>query len=134
MTRFAIIEAGVVVGVTDASEEFGSEQGWVQCSDGVNRGHTYADGVFTEPEEVVVVPASVTRRQAKQALRLAGLLANVQTAIDAIEDETTRDLAQIEWDDSQEFQRNRPILIQLATALGLDSAAIDQLFIQADKL
>ncbi|MES2633997.1 MAG: hypothetical protein V4669_13570 [Pseudomonadota bacterium] len=82
----------------------------------------------------VDVPQTVTRRQAKQALLLAGLLSSVQAAIDAIPDATQRALVQIEWDDSLNFERNRPVLIALGTAMGLDSAAMDQLFITADTL
>lgn len=81
-----------------------------------------------------VVPQSVTRRQAKQALLLAGLLGNVQTAIDAIPDSTQRAMAQLEWNESLTFERNRPILISLATAIGLDSNGLDQLFITAATL
>lgn len=80
------------------------------------------------------VPASVTRRQAKQALAMAGLLANVQPAIDAIPDATQRQFVQIEWDDSQVFERNRPALIGLGMALGLDSDDLDALFIAAGSL
>lgn len=80
------------------------------------------------------VPQQVTRRQARQALLLAGLLDDVQPAIDAIPDATQRALAQIEWDDSLEFLRNRPLVIQIGTALGLDDAGLDQLFIQAASL
>lgn len=78
-----------------------------------------------------LVPAKVTRRQARQALLLAGLLDQVQPAINAIPDPQLRGMAQIEWDDSQEFDRHRPLLMQLATALGLDDEALDNLFIQA---
>lgn len=81
-----------------------------------------------------LVPAVVTRRQARQALLMAGLLTNVQPAIDALEDPMQRGMAQIEWDDSQEFTRDRPLLIQLATALGLDDVGLDNLFIQAGGL
>ena len=87
-----------------------------------------------EAQRQALVPASVTRRQARQALLLAGLLDNVQPAIDAIPDATTRGMAQIEWDDSQMFERHRPLLIQLGTALGLDDAALDNLFIEAAAL
>lgn len=105
------------------------------------------EGVLTQQWDVVpltqaeidaackaLVPAVVTRRQARQALLLAGLLGNVQPAIDALQDPMQRDMAQIEWDDSQEFTRDRPLLIQLATALGLDGVALDNLFIQAGGL
>lgn len=90
-----------------------------------------SEAVLTVP---VVVPTSVTRRQARQALLLAGLLNKVQPAIDAIPDATQRALVQIEWDDSQVFERNRPVLVALGTALGMTSDSLDNLFIQASKL
>lgn len=80
------------------------------------------------------IPQEVTRRQARQALLLGGLVDKVQPAIDAIADPTQRALMQIEWEDSQTFQRSRPALISLATALGLDDAQLDALFIKADTL
>lgn len=80
------------------------------------------------------VPQSVTRRQAKQALMLAGLLDNIQPAIDAIANPVQRQFVQIEWDDSQAFERNRPALIALATALGMTSEQLDALFITASGL
>lgn len=105
------------------------------------------DGVLTQQWEIVpltqadidaarkaLVPLTVTRRQARQALLLAGLLDDVQPAIAAIPDPVQRGLAQIEWDDSQEFTRDRPLLVQLAQGLGLNDAALDNLFIQAAQL
>lgn len=93
------------------------------------------EATYVPPEpEPPYVPASVTRRQAKQALLLNGLLGNVQPAIDAITDATQRGLIQIEWDDSQVFERNRPALIALGTALGLSDAQLDALFIEAAQL
>jgi len=80
------------------------------------------------------VPQSVTRRQARQALLLAGLLDNVQPAIDSIADPVQRSMAQIEWDDSQQFERKRPLLVLLAAGLGLGEEALDNLFIQAAQL
>lgn len=80
------------------------------------------------------VPRRVTRRQARQALAVEGLLASVQPAIDAIPDPLQRQLAQIEWDDSQDFERDRALLIQLGHAIGLTDAGIDALFIRAGGL
>lgn len=101
-------------------------------------GHAWIDLPYVEPipspAPNPVVPQAVTRRQAKQALLLAGLLHEVQPAIDAIADVTQRGLMQLEWDESLNFERNRPGLIQLAGALGLNSAALDQLFITAGNL
>lgn len=80
------------------------------------------------------VPLSVTKRQARQALILAGLIDAVQPAIDAIENPVQRALMQSEWDDSQVFERHRPSLLQMATAIGLDSEELDTLFRTAGAL
>jgi len=80
------------------------------------------------------VPDKVTARQAVQALIAAGKLQLVQPAINAIADPGQRAMVQAEWDKSQDFERSRPTLIALATAIGLDAAALDALFIQADAL
>lgn len=87
-----------------------------------------------EAKRKASVPVSVTRRQAKQALLLNGLLANVQPAIDAIPDAAQRAMIQIEWDDSQVFERDRPALIALGSALGLSDLQLDDLFIGAAQL
>lgn len=86
------------------------------------------------PPPPPTVPERVTRRQARQALLLAGLLDRVQPAINAIPDATERGLAQIEWEDSQTFERSRPFLNQVGAALGLAQADIDRLFITAGSL
>lgn len=91
-------------------------------------------GVIEWPDTSPVVPAKVTRRQARQALLLAGKLDLVQPAIDAMTDPTQKAMAQIEWDDSQDFERSRPLLIALAYAIGLTDEDIDNLFIQAAQL
>ena len=80
------------------------------------------------------VPEKVTARQAVQALISVGKLSLVQPAIDAIADPGQRAMVQAEWDKSQDFERSRPTLIALATAIGLDASALDALFIQAEQL
>lgn len=79
----------------------------------------------------VMVPQKVTRRQGRQALLLAGALDLVPMAIAAIEDETERRLAQIEWEDAQEYERQRPLVVMMGAALDLD---LDALFIHAATL
>jgi len=80
------------------------------------------------------VPQKVTRRQARQALLLNGKLDAVDAAIKAIPDAMQRAMVQIEWEDSMEFERQRPTLKALATAIGLDDNQLDALFVQASKL
>lgn len=80
---------------------------------------------------VLPVPKKVTRRQARQALLLRGYLDQVPVAIAAIPDVMQRRLAEIEWEDSQEFERHRPLVISIGTAMGMD---LDELFIFAGTL
>ena len=80
------------------------------------------------------VPQVVTRRQAKQALLIHSKLALVQPAIDAIADPSQKAMIQIEWDDSQEFQRTRASVIAIGTAIGLSSSQLDDLFVLAATL
>lgn len=93
-------------------------------------------GNTPEPAPVVVpgVPQVVTARQAWQALILAGLIDQVQPAIDAVPDPVQRRLLDAEWNKSQEFHRTRPTLIALATAIGLTSEQLDNLFLQASQI
>jgi len=83
------------------------------------------------PLPAPAVPKSVTRRQAKQQLAIAGLLDQVQPAIDAIEDNAERLMMQIYWDDSQVFERDHPQLVSLGRALGLGDDDINDMYRQA---
>jgi hypothetical protein len=136
--RFALVRDGAVVNVIESDSAFANAEaarlgGSAIESAIASPGDAY-DGTFTRPAPTVVVPQSVTRRQARQALLMAGKLADVQPAIDAITDPVQRGLLQIEWDDSLNFDRSRPALIALAAAIGIDSAQLDTLFITAGSL
>lgn len=85
------------------------------------------------PDPIVIVPERVTMRQARLALHAAGLLTQVEAAIEAMP-EPPRTAARIEWDYSSEVHRNKPFVLQLGAALGLDSAAMDNLFVTAATL
>jgi len=54
--KYAIIQAGKVVNVVEASAEFAVQLGAVESPDDIGIGDNYANGVFTkEPEQIVVV-------------------------------------------------------------------------------
>lgn len=89
---------------------------------------------LVDGQVVIQPPHSVTRAQARKALVLAGLFAEVQPAINAIQDPVQRQLVQIDWDDRVAFERDNPTLLQLAGALGLTAEQLDALFIQAGAL
>ena len=103
---------------------------------------TYSDLTLVSQEEIeelgdlvkILIPKSITKRQAKQQLLLDGKLNQVQEVIDSIAEERERIMAQLYWDDSTEFERNHPTLVELGTALGLTEAELDMMFINASKL
>jgi hypothetical protein len=74
------------------------------------------------------VPASVTKRQAKQWLISSGMLAGVQPTIDAITDDTQRALVQNYWDNSNEFERDNQFLNTLWLNMGGTGEQLDQAF------
>ena len=79
------------------------------------------------------VPHEVTMRQARLALLGIGALARVAPAIEALEGDE-REIARIEWEFSSTVVRDRQLVVMLGQALGLDSDALDQLFITAAGL
>jgi hypothetical protein len=87
-----------------------------------------------EQLQAAPVVATVTRRQAVQALIRAGLDDDVDAAINAIEDPVQRKLMRSWYQDSNTFERNRPELIALGTQLGLTSTHLDELFALARTL
>lgn len=64
-----------------------------------------------------------SRFQARAALHLEGLLEAAEAAV-AQADPMTR----LAWADAREFRRTSPTIAALAGPLGLDDAALDQLF------
>lgn len=81
-------------------------------------------------DPIVLVPQAVSRFQAKAALAMAGLLDQANAAVAASGDV----VLQLAWAEATEFKRNSPGINALAPALGLDDAALDQLFITASGI
>lgn len=79
------------------------------------------------------VPQVVTMRQARLALLGAGLLAQVDLAIDALAS-PQKEAARIEWEYSQEVHRARPFVQTLGAAMGLSAEQLDALFTTAAGL
>lgn len=85
------------------------------------------------PPEPVAVPRIVTMRQARLALLGAGKLAAVNAAINALPS-PTKEAAQIEWEYSQEVNRQNGLVSQLAPLLGMTEADLDALFVAGAAL
>jgi hypothetical protein len=87
-----------------------------------------------DPElPLIEVPNAVTMRQARLALLQAGMLTAVNDAVAAMPGDAGA-AARIEWEYSQEVQRDKALVLSLAPALGLTDAQLDALFITAAAL
>lgn len=85
-----------------------------------------ADGTWAEPPSLV--PASCTRRQGLLALLAFGFKrADIEAQIAAINDETEREEAQIEYE-ANVWERANPRLQQMWAALGGAPAQLDDLY------
>ncbi len=72
--------------------------------------------------------AKVSKFQAKAALKQAGLLQQVRDMMAALADD---DLTRLAWEDAQEFRRDSPAVLAMATDLALSDEQLDDLFEQA---
>jgi hypothetical protein len=91
------------------------------------------NGVWTQYQQSV--PESVSARQIRLWLINNGIqLIQVEQAINNIEDPITRETIKVEWEYAPYVERNHPMLVPLAQALGLTENQVDQAFIQAQYI
>lgn len=90
-----------------------------------------SEGNTPDPADPIIipVPTTVTMAQAQLALLAAGHLDDVEAAVTQMPRE-----AQILWRKANTVVRGDALLIQLAAFLGLDDAALDDLFTKAAAL
>lgn len=103
----------------------------------------YVNGVWTQqwrvddmtPEEIAAriaawrAGASCTPFQGRVALSNAGLLAQVEAAIQSADDKT-----KIAWEYAILWERMSPMILSLSSALGLSETQVDDLFKQAAEI
>jgi hypothetical protein len=75
-----------------------------------------------------IVPSSITRRQAKQALLKEGLLESVQNLM--LNPATPQEYV-IDWNDADSFERGSSTVSAIAAALSLSDTQVDDLFVAA---
>jgi hypothetical protein len=97
-----------------------------------NREYDTSGCTQEEWDAVNAPPTKVTMRQARLALLQSGLLASIEAAIDAIEDETEKAAVRIEWEYAMDVDRTHAWVQSLATGLGLSETDLDNLFTLAD--
>lgn len=131
MARYAIVVNGKVDNITRSDSALAVN--WFPCDETVKIGDTWTGQAFTPSLNITPVPARVTMRQARLALLNAGKLASVDMAINALSSPEKEQL-QIYWEYSTNIERTSPRVAAIGAAIGLDNAAIDNLFIEANKL
>ena len=135
-----IIKDGVVVNIGVGEPENSAPEGYVfdvvEDDFQVGIGWTKTEAGYeapAAPELPIETIKVVTMRQARLALLQAGLLANVEAAINSLPS-PQKEAAQIEWEYSQEVRRDREFVTQLTAAMGLTELQVDDLFILAATL
>ncbi|MBM1556661.1 hypothetical protein JQV19_08375 [Sulfitobacter mediterraneus] len=149
MTRYAIIEDGVVQNVTKADADFAESQGWVACPDNIGPGWGYGGGNWSEPpapsaDEARAKLRPLSRAQFAGALALSGTVTAAEArawgkngdlpsfVIAAIEGSDMSDneklLATIKAESAIEIERLSPIVALLRAAKGLTDDQVDTLF------
>ena len=89
----------------------------------------YDNGFATiEPEHQIIVPKSITMRQARLYLLSLELLDDVELLV------SQNKAQQIEWEYASEVQRTNQLIPALQESLGLTNAQVDTMFIEASKL
>ena len=132
--QYAIIENNTIVNVAEADAPLADNWEPLQADAGIGWARTEPGMPFEAPAPAPgPVPSSVTMRQARLALLGAGLLASVDAAINSLPS-PQKEAARIEWEYAAEVQRSSGLVPMMGTALGLDDAALDDLFIEAAAL
>ena len=106
---------------------------WVVLPERPSNHHYWNNGQWILSN--VSVPESVSARQIRLWLINNGIqLTQVDSAINSIEDPITRETVKVEWEYAPYVERNHPMLVPLAQALGLTEQQIDQAFIVAQNI
>lgn len=106
---------------------------WVLLPEKPSNNHYWNNGqwILSTPS----VPESVSARQIRLWLINNGIqLTQVDDAINSIQDPIVRETVKVEWEYAPYVERNHPMLMPLAQALGLTEEQIDQAFIVAQNI
>lgn len=91
----------------------------------------YVEPIPLTPEQERALLRPLPKKYLRKTLLLNGIpLSRIRNAINAIPDEIERDLATVEWDDSETYQRLHPLLIKIARTLGLSDLQMDSMWKQ----
>ncbi|MEO3997170.1 hypothetical protein [Mesorhizobium sp. CAU 1732] len=132
--RSAIVENGVVTNVI-----IGQVDDSITCGDDVAIGWTYDDGAFSPPPPPEPEPEPLPPLSPRQmGMMLVFLDMNETDVEDAIVATTIegqeRDVALVEWRKAAHYDRDHPLVDQLAAAMDFAPAELDDLWRYASTL
>lgn len=111
---------GACIPAADGNSDYEECKRWIAFGNVVQAADPYVAPRITK----------VTMRQARLALLGAGYLPTINAAIAAMPG-AQGEAARIEWEYSQEVQRDRGLVLSLGTSLGLTNVQLDELFTAA---
>jgi hypothetical protein len=89
----------------------------------------------TMPTPIAIVPTEVTPAQIRVWLISQGVtMAQVDAFLDAIEDNTQREIAKAKWEYGIVVYRTDPLVVAFAQALGMTESQMDAAFIAASEI
>lgn len=130
--RWALIESGIVANVVEQDDQPQIDGQWVECGSAGPRWLYDGEQFSAPPGELGGAVQTITSRQGKRALLVAGLYHDALAAINALPD-PSKTAALIDWD-APTWSRNDPTLVSMAAVLGLTDEQLDELFAQASTL
>lgn len=123
-----------VVEVTDKEFDVVAPLYWVDCEDNISAEYIHYNNTFINPNELTPrAPETVSMRQARLALHRLNLLDDVSNLILSLP-EPQKTEAKIDWEYSQEVNRNYTIVKTIANGLKLTEQELDDLFLLASSL
>lgn len=88
-----------------------------------------------DAHEASKIPQQVKNMKLRLALIQSGIsISSIEQSIQAIPDQTTRDLISTMWEYAEYYERDNQQLIAMASQLGITDAQLDQLFMLAETL
>ena len=147
--RATIIDGTASEGWTEPCTGFTFAPDDVQCFEAdtlqelqqlaASAGVTLDDGrvnvLAVEPFSAQRDHVEVSNAQFRSALILSGIMpSTVLASLQAIEDETQRELAIAKWEYANFVERDHPLIATMAKQFGLSDTQVDELFRVADKL
>jgi hypothetical protein len=106
---------------------------WILLPPQPNEDHYWHNGEWVLINQPV--PESISARQIRLWLINNGIqLAQVESAINSIEDPVMREITKVEWEYAPYVERNHQMLVPLAQILGLSSDDIDRAFIEGQHI